>query len=544
MFRSFQKPTLLHLALIASVASFGQANRDTVTRLLGVMDSIYTRISKNYIQSVSLENMTRKGINAMFEGLDPFTRYFSPEEAVEFHLNLSGKFGGIGAVFAQVNNQTVFTRVLEGYPAGKAGVKPGDLLIEVDGVSTKDKSLDDVRYRLIGEPGKKVTITIVHPGSDPAKAEIVRQEILLKSVPYSGMIQQGIGYIKFTGVTEHCSDEVKKALLDLKQNKQLKGIVLDLRDNTGGYAREAIKIANYFIDKGNVIVQIKGRNEDSVIYAAENAIDKSIPLALLTNGSTASAAEILSGAIQDNDRGIIIGQKTFGKGLIGTVYKLGGGSEAVITTSFYHTPSGRCIQSKNFWSGSSGGTELVDSLRHWFTTKNGRRVREAEGIIPDVLIDAMPAGGITNFLTYNTYIFDYAMQYKLRHPSIPQPADFRLMESDYEDFVSTIKNKISGYTTTTEEKLQVLKKTSRMEGYFAQLETYFNDIEATINAEKMKELERYKVAIKGLLEQEIAYLYFGQKGYTEAEFKDDNELKKAVEILSASQTYKNKLALK
>jgi carboxyl-terminal processing protease len=543
MLRSFLRLVLVILIVIPPVACFGQSDRDSVNRLLAIMDSIYTRINNNYIQDVSLEKLTRKGINAIFDGLDPFTRYFSPEEAAEFHLNLSGKFGGTGSVFAQRHDETVFTRVFEGYPANKAGIMPGDVLIEVDGMTTKGKSLDEVRYRLIGEPGKKVSVTIKHPGSNPIKLEIVRQEIMLKSVPYSGIVRQDIGYIKFTGVSEHCSDEIRTALLELKQNKRLKGLVLDLRDNSGGYAREAIKIANYFIDKGNVIVRIKGRKEDSVIYAAENAIDKTLPLVLLTNGSTASAAEILSGAIQDNDRGLIIGQKTFGKGLIGTIYKLGGGSEAVITTSFYHTPSGRCIQSKNYWSGSAGGMELADSLRQWFNTKNGRRVREAEGIIPDITIQPWPAPGITIFLLDNMYIFDYALQYKLRHTSIPSPGDFHLTDTDYADFITAVKSKITGYTTDTEEKLKVLKTTSRSEGYFAELEPYFASIEASVNVEKMKELEKNKIPITRLLEQEIAYLYYGQKGYTEAGFKDDIELKKAIEVLSAVETYKNKLAL-
>lgn len=540
----FLKWVLSLLAVIISVSCCGQVKPDTgrINQMLAVMDSIYTRINMNYVEEVPLEKIMRKGIDGMFNSLDPYTRFMSQPEAAELHRNLSSKFGGTGMVLAPSRNEIIVTRVFEGFPANKAGIEPGDIIKEVDGMLVKGKSFDQVIQRLIGAPGKPVDLVISRYGTNnSSKITIVREEIKLKPVPYYGEVSPGIGYIQLTGETENCSEYVKQALLDLKKTGALKGLVLDLRNNEGGLFDEAIRIANFFLDKGNIIVRAKGRNEDSVSYATGEAIDKNMPIAILTNGSTKSAAEVLSGAIQDNDRGIIIGQKTFGKGLVGQIYKMGYGAEAVITVAFYYTPSGRCIQAKNYWASPGAGVEMKDSLRRVFKTKNGRLVKEAEGIDPDLYIPAKTGGSLAEYLNYNLAFFEYAIDYKKKHPSLSKAKDFHLTDMEYDSFVQDVRQVISGYTTQTDEMLKSLKNVAVQEGYFNALEPSLTKMENALTDEKMNSLINNKSLIKGLLEQEIVYLYYGEKGRKEAESKEDSELSKAIELLTNKELYNNML---
>ncbi len=476
------------------------------------MDSLYNNINKYYVTNVDLEKMMRKGIDAMLGTLDPFTRYRSKVETDEFHLSLAGKFGGIGMGIREIDRQIVVFQVYQEFPAYKAGLKVGDVITEVDGISTKEKNLFEVLSSLRGMPGTKLPVQVQRPGEEtPITANITREEIKLHSVPYYGMINDQIGYIMLTGMTENSGDEVLRAFLDLKKQNKLNGLVLDLRDNFGGYVNQAIKIANFFIDKGNTIVNVKSRDQDSVYYATEPAIDPDIPLVILTNNSTASAAEVLSGAIQDNDRGLIIGQKTYGKGLVGNLFDMGLGAEMVITIAHYYTPSGRCIQIKNYSAGGTG-VETPDSLKKYFKTKNGRLERDAEGIIPDFIIESKKPAPISLCLVDSFVLFKYATRYKLDHSSISSARQFALGESEYDKFFAFLRKKGCNYTTSTEEKIKELRKMAASEGYLRSIEPAIINLEAEYKKRKQQDISVAKKEIKELLEAEIASRYYFESG--------------------------------
>ena len=516
-----------------------QASKDSVsiTRVLAIMDSFYNKINKYYVEDVILEKLMRKGIDAMVSSLDPFTHYRSKEETDEFHLIMAGRFGGTGLVFGEIDQQIIITRVFPGLPADRAGLKAGDCIVEINGIPTKGKNTDEIFPMLRGTPGTKVTMSIKHADEkELVSADIVREEIKLPSVPYYGMINDAVGYISLTGMTENCSEELLKAFTELKTHHPLKGLVIDLRNNAGGYIKEAIKIANIFIDKGNVIVSMRGKKSDTV-YAANTAIDPLISLALLTSNYTASAAEVLSGAIQDNDRGVIIGQKTYGKGLVGDLFDMGSGAEMVITVAHYYTPSGRCIQSKTYSAAGGAGVEIADSLKKYFKTKNGRMVRNAEGIIPDLVIPASEPAPITKCLSDNYFIFKYATQYRLQHPTLPPAKQFNLSEADYNQFLVFLRDKSCNYNTRTEEKIRDLRKAAAEDGYCKAIEADLAKLETVLKQDKKKDLGRFKKEIKGSLEAEIASRYYFEQGRIETSFRNDAELKKALEILGNHKVY-------
>jgi carboxyl-terminal processing protease len=507
------------------------------------MDSFYNSINKHYISNIDLEKMMRKGIDAMLGTLDPFTRYRSKEETDEFHLSLAGKFGGVGMGIREIDRQIVVFQVYQGFPADKAGLKTGDVITEIDGISTKGKFLFEVLNSLRGTPGTKLSIKVYRPGEqNQITSNITREEIKLRSVPYYGIISGNTGYIMLTGMTENSSEELLHALLELKQNNTLNGLVIDLRDNTGGYLKQAIKIANFFIDKGNTIVSVKSRDDDSVWYATEPAIDPNIPLVILTNKSTASAAEVLSGAIQDNDRGIIIGEKTFGKGLVGNLFNMGFGAEMVLTIAHYYTPSGRCIQIKNYFTNGTG-VETPDSLKKYFKTKNGRLERDAEGIIPDFIVEPKALSPLTFCLIDSFILFKYATQYKLAHPSIAAARQFTLSENEYDNFFTYLKAHSCNYATSTDEKIKVLRKTAASEGYLNYIQPALTNLEKEYKKRKQQDIFIAKKEIKGLLEGEIASRYYYEKGRIEAGFKNDPVLKKAIEIIGNNEVYKKTLAI-
>lgn len=530
---------LLYILFLLPGFFYGQAPaKDSVTvGLLNTIDSIYMQVGKNYVRPVALENFTRKGIDAMYSTLDPFSYYMSKEEADEFRTDLSSQFGGTGMAIGLVDSQVTILEVFKGFPADKASLKPADQILSVDEMSTKGMELDPVFFKLRGTPGTKLNVTVKRPGNDSIiVSQIIREKIKISSVPYYGMLDGQTGYIRLTRVTEKCSDEILLALLALKKNKNMKSLVLDLRNNVGGYFKEALRIANFFITKGNVLVKVKFRKEDSVYSATEPAIDTITPMVILINENTASSAEILSGALQDNDRAVVIGQKSFGKGLVGQIFALGNGKETVLTTGFYYTPSGRCIQSKRRWE----NFPEMNEKRKVFRTKNGRIVKGEEGIVPDLeTVPKKPSPWLDCFLN-NNYIFKYATHYHLQHASISHARNFSLDDKGLEDFYALADEKKCNYRSESENKLDQLKKIAEVEGW-AGTPGLFVPLEKMIASQKNKELSEQRPVVKALLEQEIAFRYYGQDGRTEAGFKNDAELTKAFEVLNSMERYKKLL---
>ncbi len=514
-----------------------------VAQALSVMDSIFTNINQFYVEDVELDKLMRKGIDAMFNSLDPFTYFMSKEEVEEFELNLSGRFGGIGMVIRDLDGQVVIGQIFKERPADRAELKAADAITEIEGVSTKGMNIYELLPKLRGTPGSTLNIQVMRAGmSSPISVKIIREEIKISSIPYSGVINK-VGYIKLAFVTENCCEELLNAFKALKSKQQLDGLVIDLRDNTGGYLKEAIKLANIFLQQGTPLVHVRGKKEDSIYYATAAAFDTNIPLVILTNNNTASAAEVFSGAIQDLDRGLIVGQKTFGKGLVGKPFNMGGGTKAVITISYYYTPSGRCIQSKNY-PGMEKSIILPKANQQNFTTKNGRTVHDREGILPDLSVQTNAQAPIAICLSDSNLIFKWASQYKQKHPSIADLNNFRLTNEEYNEFVNWLRPKGCTYTTETESKLLELEEKAKKEGYVSSIQSEIDAFKSKLSENKKQDLIRYKNQIRGLLEEEIAARYNYEEGRLQARLRDDVVMKKAIEVIQQQGEYKKLLGVK
>jgi carboxyl-terminal processing protease len=532
------------LPAVIAFYSYGQSPDTILHRYIASIDTVISRVNAQYVYPPALEKLTRRSIDAVFEGLDPFSYFMSPEEAQEFRVDLNSKFGGTGMFLGLVDDQLTVMKVFEGNPAQKAGIMPGDQLLEVDGLSVKGKSIEEVLPKLRGVPGSKVSIVLKPAGKNiRVKVEIQREEVILSSVPYYGMVDEHFGYIKLTGMTENCSDDVQSAIMALQKQKGLLGIVLDLRNNPGGLFREGTRIANFFIDKGKVLVKVKGRSEETVHYASDKALAPAVPLVVLVNSVTASSAEILCGALQDNDRAVIVGQKTFGKGLVGKVFPMGNGAEAVITIAFYFTPSGRCIQSKNYWSGQNIAG-VADSAKTSFVTANGRVVKEAAGIIPDLEMPASQELPVLSFLRDNNYVFKYATEYVLKNPGFVPGRAVNLTDGEYAAFMSGLPSDGINFNSTTSNKLKELKTVAANEGYLNTLDQELTRLEELVQRENKNAFELYKTKIKAMLEQEIAAHYGYERGRIANSLRTDAEVQKAIEVLKNREGMRRMLGMK
>lgn len=508
-----------------------QAQQSGPEKWTASFDTILLKIQANYVHPVAPEKIKRKGIDAMFAMLDPHSFYMSPPEAEEFRISLHSKLGGTGMRIGLIDSQYIVMAVFEGNPAQRAGISVGDELMQLDDMATKGRNMDDVLSRLRGQPGTKVKIIVKPVGKTITRnVELQREEIKIGSVPYSGMIDKKTGYIRLTGMTEKCSDDVLAALTALQKEPGLEGIILDLRYNTGGLFKEATRIANFFIEKGRVLVSTKGRQGDTVYYATETPVAPALPLVVLTSSMTASSAEILSGALQDNDRAVIIGQATYGKGLVGQIFSMGHGAEAVITTAFYYTPAGRCIQSKNYWEEGNG-----TSSEKKFTTHNGRIMKAAAGIVPDIELPAKPESPVLACLRDNNYVFKYVT----RHINAANVSD-----ADYATFIDGLGKESCVFTTETEKKLNELKETAAKENYLNTVGPMLKQMEEKLQAEKKHLLLTYKPGIKAMLEGEIASRTGYERARIAVELRYDDELKKAVEVLKNTEGIKRILAQK
>lgn len=543
--RIFLMGSITGVAIMALV-SFD--NYFEISKNLEIYSAIMKELNIYYVDEIKPGDLTKTGVDAMLESLDPYTVYI-PESMVEDHrMSTTGQYGGIGAVVRKKGDYVVITEPYENSPAQKAGLQAGDLIVEVAGQSTKGKSTDDVVKFLRGAPNTSVQMKVKREGvANEVVIDLTREEIKIPNVPYYGMVDNEIGYIKLKGFTNNAGGDVNAALTDLKQkNAGMKGVILDLRGNPGGLLREAINVVNVFVDKNQTVVSTKGKvSEWNKTYKTINAAtDQNVPLAVLVDRGSASASEIVSGTIQDLDRGVIIGQRSFGKGLVQTTRPLIYNAQLKLTTSKYYIPSGRCIQALDYSHRNADGSvgSIPDSLRSKFKTKSGRFVYDGGGIYPDVSIRPRKYSHILQSLVINNLIFDYATIYKSKHPEIASARDFVLTEADYTDFITFLQDKSYEYKTESEKLLDEFKKIAEKEHYYNDLQLEFDALVTKKKATKSNDLQKFKPEILEFITEEIVSRYYYQKGRIESSFANDDELKEAVAILKDNNRYKTILS--
>jgi carboxyl-terminal processing protease len=513
-----------------------------ISRNLDIFATLFRELNIYYVDDTKPGELVKKGIDSMLESLDPYTNYIPESEIEDYRFMTTGQYGGIGALIGPKGDNVVITDPYDGYPAQKVDLRAGDIILEIDGKSIKGKKYDEISKILKGQPKTPVKILIKREGvNEPLEKTIIRDEIKINSVPYSGMLDNEIGYIRLTGFTDNAGAEVKEALEKLKRENNIKSVVLDLRGNPGGLLNEAVNITNIFVEKGVEVVTTKGKVKewDKTYKAINNPVDTEIPLVVLVNSGSASASEIVSGSIQDLDRGIIIGQRTFGKGLVQTTRPLSFNSQLKVTTAKYYIPSGRCIQALDYTHRNEDGSvgKIPDSLVTEFKTKSGRIVYDGGGIAPDFATEPQYLSNISQSLLQKQLIFDYATKYRILHESIAPARSFRITDADYADFTKWLSDKEYDYETKSEKSLDELKEVAEKEKYYDAMKPEFEALKKKMIHDKQADLLKFKDEIMQLLQDEIVSRYYYQKGRVEASFDYDPEIQKAVEALKDKQVY-------
>ena len=550
MRKSGNKWKIAVLAVVAAltIGFVGAGDKDfEMSKNLDIYHTLFRELSIYYVDEIDPGDLVKKSIDEMLKTLDPFTE-FIPESAIEdFRIQTTGQYGGIGAIIHNKGKYVEIVEPIADAPAHLAGIKAGDIIKEIDGRDIADINQDDVSELLKGEPKSKVTLTVETPYTGQIrKVDIVRQKIKMKSVPYYGMVADGIGYILLTSFTENCSQEVKDAMLNLKKNNQIKGLILDLRGNPGGLLNEAVSISNIFVDKGSEIVSTKGKVKvwNKTYYATSDPIDTGTPLAVLINSRSASASEIVSGVIQDLDRGVIIGTRSFGKGLVQTTRDLSYNTKLKLTTAKYYIPSGRCIQALDYSHRNEDGSvgKVPDSLITKFQTRVGRDVYDGGGVLPDVKVESEIMSNIAYSLYSKNMIFDYATLYVQKHSSIGGPDKFRISDDDYADFTNFLSDKSYDYTLESEKIIADLEKTIKHEKHSNSVESELEQLRTKLAHNKENDLQMRKSEISCLLQEEIVSRYYFQEGRAKAQLQNDSTLVKAIEVLNNPTEYQRLLS--
>lgn len=550
-FRRKRRIVLVLVLLVAggmSIMAYNEKDKYfEIAKNLDIFAAFYRELNTYYVDELPPEKLMHKGIDAMLEETDPYTDFIPEENLDELKFMATGRYGGVGVSVNTDSERTVITDVYEGSPMDKAGVKPGDLILSLDGKPTKGMEQEEISRILKGAPGSTLDMVTKHPvtGAQSNK-KIVREEINVRAVSFSGITGNDIGYIRMTQFTENSGELVQGAFEELKkQYPAMKGLILDLRGNPGGLLDEAVAVANIFVDKNKLIVSTKGKVKswDREYKTEEPAVDAHIPLVVLTNRSSASASEIVAGAIQDLDRGVIIGQRSFGKGLVQTTRPLPYNAKLKVTTAKYYTPSGRCIQAIDYSHRNSDGEveSMPDSLRRSFNTMAGRKVKDGGGIEPDDAVDPTLLSQVAITLLRKQYIFDYATQYYYSHPKIAPANTFVLSEDDFSDFLKYLEGRNYTYKTRSEEALESFQATARKEKYYDAVAKEFEALQVKMKHDKKQDLLKNKQEIKRLLEEEIANRYYMQRGRIEKSLSNDNEVNEAIAVLHKSERYQQLL---
>jgi carboxyl-terminal processing protease len=531
------------LVFAISFISFKQDDKNfQIAKNLDIYYTLFRELNLFYVDDVDPNKLVKASIDKMLESLDPYTNYIPEDDVEDFKFLTTGEYAGIGALISKQKGKIVISEPYEGFPAQKSGLKAGDVLLEVAGKSTEKLSTSDVSNLLKGPASKPVTVKIQRYGmKKPMDIEIIREKIQIDPVPYYGMLDKETGYIRLSNFTVDCTERVKMALIELKEKHGAKTLVLDLRSNPGGLLMEAVRIANLFVPKGQEIVSTKGKVKqwDKVYTATENPVDTIMPIAVLVNRGSASASEIVAGAIQDLDRGMIIGTRTFGKGLVQTTRDLSYNAKLKITTAKYYIPSGRCIQALDYSHRNEDGSVgiIPDSLISRFTTKKGRIVFDGGGVAPDVTVDDETLSNVAMNLVSQSVIFDYATYFNSKTEKIDSPEKFEITPEIYSDFTQFVKSQDFKYESKTEEELDQLLDVAKKEKYYDVSKDEFDKLKDLLGHNLDQDLNHFKDEISNLLADEIVSRYYYQKGAIKAALRDDSDVKEALDILHKPDGY-------
>jgi len=532
---------ILLIGLLPFIAIAQTTNYFETSKNLEIFTDLFKELDMYYVDEVNSGDLMKTAIDEMLTSLDPYTTYIPESDIEDYRFMTTGQYGGIGAMITKRKEYVYISEPYEGFPAQKAGLMAGDKIVEVNGKSAKGKTTEELSKILKGQPNTEVSILIERKGQEPFVVNFKREKVTVKSIPYYGFLGNGIAYIKLRSFTRNCSNDIKNALTDLKTQQELKGIILDLRSNPGGLLNESIDIVNLFVEKGENIVITKGKIKDwEKTYKSRHfPEDKETPLIILINQNSASASEIVSGAIQDLDRGVVVGKRSYGKGLVQQTRKLSYNSQLKVTVAKYYIPSGRCIQALDYSNRNKDGSvgKIPDSLISTFKTRNGRKVKDGGGITPDVKVKQDEISDITISIIRERLIFDYATDFRLENDSIISADNFEITDNEFEKFTSYLEDKKYEYTTATEDALEIFKEISEKENSFDEIEEQYNLLSSQIKNNKENDLSKNKEELKEFLSDEIVSRYFYQEGRIINRLKYDKEVKEAINILHDLNRY-------
>lgn len=542
----------LQIALLAlaptsmTAQQTGSKNKQSYAKALDIMGSSMALLDRYFVDTVDMDRLSRHGIDAMLESLDPYTEYYSKEDNDKLKMITTGEYAGIGAIITQRPDSTVLiNEPMEGMPAAEAGLRAGDIILEIDGRSHRRSTSEAVSTALKGVPNSRVSVLIQRMGeSKPRKIEVRRRKILMNPVPYYGMTPGGHGYIALSNFPNSAAREVAKALDELRRQAPLRGLILDLRGNGGGLLDEAIKIVNLFIPEGEVVVQTKARPElgqDASYRTTSRPVDTSLPLVVLIDSESASSSEIVAGALQDMDRAVIVGRKSFGKGLVQSTLQLPHDGILKLTTAKYYIPSGRCIQRIDYGESRQGRQARVtpDSLAHTFYTRAGRPVRDAGGILPDVEVKVDSVPTMLYYLGYDPHVFDWVTGYVQRHPRVASPRDFKLEDAEYQSLGAMLVDKKFDYDRQSAKVLDRLQEIAQIEGYLGKVSGLVDSLRTALAPDLQHDLQSLRPHIEKYISTSIVTRYYYRRGAMERELLTDKVVAEADAILSSEARYKS-----